>query len=200
MTPPSWRWYFNTSPSTRGFAEHVAGLLPQAISIPAPPRGASATATPATGTPAFQYQPLHEGLPTLTSSPARPTNFNTSPSTRGFHPVRDRPQRQQDFNTSPSTRGFRLTAAAIRASLFQYQPLHEGLRPGFYCFHRRHDFNTSPSTRGFGAMKHGAERGAFQYQPLHEGLLSDPGRLRIGEISIPAPPRGASGSSSTICP
>ena len=183
---------FNTSPSTRGFAVlflhqsyHIFQYQPLheglpklgstamgavTISIPAPPRGASATrshahaahdfnTSPSTRgfsesmrhpqSAPFQYQPLHEGLPSL--------------------PVKN--SGLLDFNTSPSTRGFPLS-----------------------CMYRSvlRDFNTSPSTRGFITCRPHATGIRFQYQPLHEGL-----RVRVcyrvhDVISIPAPPRGAS--------
>ena len=56
----------------------------------------------------FQYQPLHEGLPS----------------------GRWRPGAVLNFNTSPSTRGFRTLWLLLMLLLFQYQPLHEGLRTG----------------------------------------------------------------------
>ena len=60
---------------------------------------------------------------------------------------------------------------------FQYQPLHEGLRP-------------------IRELIDGYVR--FQYQPLHEGLLGYGSAREAAEISIPAPPRGASHAASTV--
>ena len=184
------------------------------ISIPAPPRGASSCVYGHSSSIKFQYQPLHEGLHAPCMASRALSNFNTSPSTRGFYVGERRGQVLQ----------------------FQYQPLHEGLprssgtvgptrisipAPPRGASGRNPTekdrctyFNTSPSTRGFkdanATIKSykisipAPPRGAstvlgflqsipgFQYQPLHEGLqIATALRMYYG-ISIPAPPRGAS--------
>ena len=53
-------------------------------------------------------------------------------------------------------------------------------------------FNTSPSTRGFLDGSGNVSQKQFQYQPLHEGLRRFCRSSRAFQISIPAPPRGAS--------
>ena len=140
---------FNTSPSTRGFptplsvmrsyrfqyqplheglpgrADDIAGV---SISIPAPPRGASVTAT--------------DFAPDDISIPAPPRGASTS---------QIRFPRLTYFNTSPSTRGFQSSRKAATRAAFQYQPLHEGLLRLVICSTPRWNFNTSPSTRGFSA-------------------------------------------------
>ena len=109
--------HFNTSPSTRGFfsipapprgASMICDVLDidYEISIPAPPRGASKRILFGRISFLFQYQPLHEGLQAACMAIRARSNFNTSPSTRGF--------------SNSSCRVSRL--------IFQYQPLHEGLR------------------------------------------------------------------------
>ena len=119
---------FNTSPSTRGFRGCAGRYARGDISIPAPPRGASNIPDGSVDLVLFQYQPLHEGLlgvarcfhGWMISIPAPP---------RGASTPRYRPTRRPDFNTSPSTRGFHSLANQISSQiLFQYQPLHEGLR------------------------------------------------------------------------
>ena len=159
----------------RGASDHPECRRFPLISIPAPPRGASCVLLGLWAALLFQYQPLHEGLPTRWSM--------------GWH--------RRNFNTSPSTRGFPLSIRSWQFRQFQYQPLHEGLPADSCGIFWRQDFNTSPSTRGFRVVCPGKRRrlisipapprGAssastdmkptqiFQYQPLHEGLRATPG-------------------------
>ena len=162
------------------------------ISIPAPPRGASASEWHnAEGTISIPAPP--RGASHRHFLRAVLVYFNTSPSTRGFREcTRSSPHRTISIPAPP--RGASVVTTIKRDSeTFQYQPLHEGL-PGSHSKRRA-------------SLK-------FQYQPLHEGLLSlgssllrqpyfntSPStrgfqRRRGGrseqDISIPAPPRGAS--------
>ena len=122
---------FNTSPSTRGFGmlsrprrgqvrfqyqplheglqTDILRLLLRMISIPAPPRGASASPLQRPLRAEFQYQPLHEGLPRCLTMRKKLMKFQYQPLHEGL----PRPPITMSWNLS-----------------FQYQPLHEGLRQG----------------------------------------------------------------------
>ena len=190
--------YFNTSPSTRGFNKSYRYSQIKAISIPAPPRGASARHLPAREQALFQYQPLHEGLQSFRSIRRRESYFNTSPSTRGFEnviytahlqkfqyqplheglPARDAFGQWMAISIPAPPRGAsRPLPSHCGERKFQYQPLHEGLQPRWSPIRLLFDFNTSPSTRGFGRAQNAWNAYA---------------------ISIPAPPRGASLPVSTV--
>ena len=98
-------------------------------------------------------------------------DFNTSPSTRGFAIRADRYELPGISIPAPPRGASTFEIASPRDVIFQYQPLHEGL-----------PYSASemlPSA-------------VFQYQPLHEGLPKTGISVKVGSISIPAPPRGAS--------
>ena len=121
---------FQYQPLHEGLPKQVATLSYRRISIPAPPRGASifkkslkpefnfntspstrgfAVAAVSSAVHEFQYQPLHEGLPSLIFINVFVSIFQYQPLHEGL----------------PGKRGWRQ-----RSALFQYQPLHEGLRQG----------------------------------------------------------------------
>ena len=96
---------FQYQPLHEGLPGSRSCYLRLSISIPAPPRGASSASLQHPRCSIFQYQPLHEGL-------LKAGLWDVEPS---------------DFNTSPSTRGFRIVDHVEERQEFQYQPLHEGL-------------------------------------------------------------------------
>ena len=107
----------------------------------------------------------------------------------------------QHFNSRPSARGdIRPDQKNPAASRFQFTPLREGRRTGRADSPPAPHFNSRPSARGdhrFDGNGRAAER--FQFTPLREGRR----RRRAGRpgrrpISIHAPPRGATASSSAL--
>ena len=129
----------------------------QAISIHAPPRGATTQLSMYEGQSAFQFTPLREGRPPQwgTAPPPLP-NFNSRPSARGDIRNWRKPADSLNFNSRPSARGdgqarrrdehpeisihapprgatAHGTASAATRAAFQFTPLREG-RP--YIIHR----------------------------------------------------------------
>ena len=119
------------------------------------------------------------------------------------------------FNSRPSARGDNSPPPQERRTKFQFTPLREGRPQAVTIEMRKHDFNSRPSARGdfSGEDVHDSisyfnsrpsargDRsgcacsvvgGIFQFTPLREGR---PERMRLqrgwGDISIHAPPRGA---------
>ena len=98
-----------------------------------------------------------------------------------------------DFNTSPSTRGFKLRVWPFELDQISIPAPPRGASTSENEEVRSFNFNTSPSTRGFLVALEQSVPLVFQYQPLHEGLPAAIRQRRIDvHISIPAPPRGAS--------
>ena len=146
----------------------------------------------------FQYQPLHEGLPSRGPASCPRVYFNTSPSTRGFRTYPSSLRRSSNFNTSPSTRGFRVLRRTDRWTTISIPAPPRGASAPCAICGGRLDFNTSPSTRGFrqGGRWDGTDaisipappRGASLHRVVCDCL----------DISIPAPPRGASRAEQSM--
>ena len=76
--------YFNSRPSARGDPRPVVQHFHHdAISIHAPPRGATQCPYQAQRSCLFQFTPLREGRPSSRPAPAGSHNFNSRPSARG---------------------------------------------------------------------------------------------------------------------
>ena len=141
------------------------------ISIHAPPRGATATAA-STETPSrFQFTPLREGRRASGETSNGAENFNSRPSARGDGQQGYLGLHQGYFNSRPSARGDdQELQNQITSHTFQFTPLREGRRAG--CVHKSRDgnFNSRPSARG-------------------DKIAT--GHVLAYQISIHAPPRGA---------
>ena len=148
-----------------------------AISIHAPPRGATRKPISARGKPIFQFTPLREGRPSRRFRPSsRAPNFNSRPSARGDARGSASRLRRTNFNSRPSARGdllFSWPFSAFRISihapprgathpretfpasrLFQFTPLREGRQKEMLS-----------QTNGI----------LFQFTPLREGRLQHGG-------------------------
>ena len=149
-----------------------------AISIHAPPRGA--TNIPACTRPIalFQFTPLREGRPLTKSFCLCYENFNSRPSARGDdarHTGRNRPHH---FNSRPSARGdLHCGRAVMHQARFQFTPLREGRQGLLACL------------LASLISIHAPPRGA---------TLLRGGLLRGGLISIHAPPRGATAAAPRL--
>ena len=161
---------FNTSPSTRGFDVADECISIDAISIPAPPRGASSYSEGRETARIFQYQPLHEGLPIATPVYSGSASFQYQPLHEGLQTTKRRKRMVTDFNTSPSTRGFSIYLARHVESAISIPAPPRGASGRYRQTRSRKYFNTSPSTRGFTQGLSEQLKTRFQYQPLHEGL------------------------------
>ena len=186
--------HFNSRPSARGDVETDAIVAQWFISIHAPPRGATARGS-------------YDGMYRDISIHAPPRG-----ATRELMACMILPK---DFNSRPSARGDECERLFSWQEIFQFTPLREGRPSLFVAVFGLSHFNSRPSARGDG--RGGANRGAdvqgFQFTPLREGrLLCRPptdsyahfnsrpsargdrfgaGRRHMRNISIHAPPRGA---------
>ena len=212
------RQYFNSRPSARG--DHLLAVqhANQAISIHAPPRGATTVLlTPSCFAISFQFTPLREGRPCAGKCFAPAGAFQFTPLREGRLQNGRRRTGQSDFNSRPSARGDSTGSASdVQTYTFQFTPLREGRhrQAGYPTACRRFQFTPLREGRracrflvfcGFpfqftplreGRPAHSAAvrcfSAAFQFTPLREGRLR--GTLRRAEcrcISIHAPPRGA---------
>ena len=165
--------YFNSRPSARGDSVPRPAQSGGAISIHAPPRGATAEASASSACARFQFTPLREGR-----LPGK---------------VRHSPRRRISIHAPP--RGATCAAnTPITASRFQFTPLREGRLPFCVLFSCLLYFNSRPSARGDRDFR-GARCGVlahFNSRPSARGdIIGADGTVRTKLISIHAPPRGA---------
>ena len=143
----------------------------------------------------FQFTPLREGRPERGKRNERVCNFNSRPSARGdVHPTFDGGRFQ--FQFTPLREGRLTTVAALGPGLiFQFTPLREGRHACAAAFRRAEYFNSRPSARGDPlSMPSPSVTASFQFTPLREGRRDCWWETRTGNISIHAPPRGATGN------
>ena len=106
--------------------------LEDAISIPAPARGATSGAHEVIVQKIFQFPPLREGRPARCRSwPARCQNFNSRPCARGDGLQAVRRYGGSNFNSRPCARGDAAHSLPNKLiAKFQFPPLREGRRGG----------------------------------------------------------------------
>ena len=114
---------------------HQTNMMALAISIHAPPRGATLAALLALlAALLFQFTPLREGRRFLSSAGLRGADFNSRPSARGDRLAGRRTGACAYFNSRPSARGDAAAGRRItRLTIFQFTPLREG-RPHAYAY------------------------------------------------------------------
>ena len=189
--------HFNSRPSARGDVQIRAGFLRGAISIHAPPRGATAG----------RIHPRQTVYISIHAPPRGATVAKNEVLATGkifqFTPLREgrRGNRQADsgasgnFNSRPSARGDATLGALLKTERekFQFTPLREGRLPGGYTPGRPFIFQFTPLREGRLAIPNGGYRAkAFQFTPLREGRQADAQSVQESDdISIHAPPRGA---------
>ena len=125
----------------------------------------------------FQFSPLREGRRSIPEEDAETLLFQFTPLREGRRAEHDGVRHRQHFNSRPSARGDFTVCRARMYSIFQFSPLREG----------RHGFCIS--------------KGRFatlQFSPLREGRHHAGGCGAWQSISIPAPPRGATGRDSSL--
>ena len=120
-------------------------------------------------------------------------NFNSRPSARGDPPPRPPSGACCYFNSRPSARGDFTSDARERGWYrFQFTPLREGRRDARGQRHIRRYFNSRPSARGDAGGSGGRWRFCyFNSRPSARGDAHGGQRRRHADISIHAPPRGA---------
>ena len=169
---------FNSRPSARGDAPPAppAAVYHQ-ISIHAPPRGAT--------------RQKHAGWY------AAPISIHAPP--RGATSRAKRKPRPPNFNSRPSARGdVRRTSSPSRNALFQFTPLREGRLHDFFGCRVLVYFNSRPSARGDeGLLPHRTDGEDFNSRPSARGDVVKVPICRTAEISIHAPPRGATSGANS---
>ena len=156
----------------RGATQYIfSSSAKSPISIHAPPRGATRQRPPRpTIAMPFQFTPLREGRRHCRSGRCRPAHFNSRPSARGDQTGHRRVQRVHISIHAPP-----------RGATGRWEA---------DCCGRY--FNSRPSARGdLPASKHITARKIFQFTPLREGRPPENLCPSAQNISIHAPPRGA---------
>ena len=163
---------FNSRPSARGdtHASPVTNAF-SAISIHAPPRGATHPRETFPASRLFQFTPLREGRRQRNHKVSERFNFNSRPSARGdaFPSPAGSPSAPISIHAPPrgATR-YEVTDAA--SGEFQFTPLREGRPNAFSTLSVLVYFNSRPSARGDGASSSSTGGAAlFQFTPLREG-------------------------------
>ena len=185
---------FNSRPSARGDAGLQSVTPHGAISIHAPPRGATfrlftrfraaiiSIHAPPRGATRF-FQRILRWL----------KNFNSRPSARGdvFRITSDA---RDIFQFTPLREG-RRAMTRIGAGLwgqFQFTPLREGRHACAAAFRRAEYFNSRPSARGDLLCRwHGQGQHISIHAPPRGATSNEMRKLQTNLISIHAPPRGA---------
>ena len=155
--------------ATRKSGGYIAG---QEISIHAPPRGATELSEKAGISKPFQFTPLREGRQYGILPVSVYEKFQFTPLREGRHPAAGRAAGAEgNFNSRPSARGDGVRRPArAGAGYFNSRPSARGDTTTEHTFCGPTYFNSRPSARG---------------DQKHVRAVLD------GEISIHAPPRGA---------
>ena len=195
--------------------------VPELISIHAPPRGATSMRPSSDTSRSFQFTPLREGRRTRSSASGRSAIFQFTPLREGRQDAvdaekkaleisihapprgatagsRPQPARRGYFNSRPSARGDTIsTFLPSCTALFQFTPLREGRPHIFSRWRVNAHFNSRPSARGDPCSKW-FERSAddFNSRPSARGDSTYAALCALGYISIHAPPRGATESTT----
>ena len=163
----------------RGATTHWVGVgYGESISIHAPPRGATVLASYWESLKEFQFTPLREGRQRGEAFPSPDDVISIHAPPRGATPRKFQLKKTQRISIHAPPRGATATLTPFRT--------------------RRRNFNSRPSARGDYARYVGIEpTDYFNSRPSARGDLPD-GRLLVRwEISIHAPPRGATREPTT---
>ena len=184
---------FNSRPSARGDNALGRNIRAAAISIHAPPRGATRSCWPCTASRRFQFTPLREGRHAQGGVSASADYFNSRPSARGDNnlgrvlqterisihaPPRgatdsgDRRRRCHAISIHAPPRGATHSAriAIYCRDIFQFTPLREGRRSSAKPFDKPKAFQFTPLREGrpFPCCDFSVKN-SFQFTPLREG-------------------------------
>ena len=142
-----------------------------AISIHAPPRGATRKPISARGKPIFQFTPLREGRPSRRFRPSsRAPNFNSRPSARGDARGSASRLRRTNFNSRPSARGDLLFSWPFSAFRISIHAPPRGATKGNVIADERYIISIHAPPRGATATRRGFLTPVlFQFTPLREG-------------------------------
>ena len=185
---------FNSRPSARGDVEtkrkNAEGI---AISIHAPPRGATEMTDPDGESYEFQFTPLREGRPHDGRESCRAEYFNSRPSARGDFKFRKEKNNEYISIHAPPRGATAVVLMTHSADLISIHAPPRGatLAHGWYDI-AVNDFNSRPSARGdLRPRCRCCYRRLFQFTPLREGRPQLGSPFSSPPISIHAPPRGA---------
>ena len=164
--------HFNSRPSARGDQIHrLKAIANISISIHAPPRGATSLLCKSHDAALFQFTPLREGRRGVYRASGRSGNhFNSRPSARGDSNEMRKLQTNLISIHAPPRGATEETNDKLNENQFQFTPLREG---------RRATVSTNRDDL------------VFQFTPLREGRQAIEDEKKALEISIHAPPRGA---------
>ena len=148
--------------------------------------------TATVGEDTFQFTPLREGRRWARRAHRRLAYFNSRPSARGDS-IQYNMSIRKIISIHAPPRGATIVSAFSHSCLsFQFTPLREGRH------HQRvrrcggNDFNSRPSARGDGICENKKlSPKQFQFTPLREGRRGVKCIVCSQQISIHAPPRGA---------
>ena len=207
---------FNSRPSARGDSVPRPAQSGGAISIHAPPRGATRGQVRRAGQVQFQFTPLREGRRRFARQRGQALHISIHAPPRGATSQHFENDAFCNISIHAPPRGATTCAACTScAAAFQFTPLREG-RPDSHATaeHQRckfqftplregrpilstiwgnaAHFNSRPSARGDPRiLQKPLKRYQFQFTPLREGRLDVRSFAVRGKISIHAPPRGA---------
>ena len=171
--------YFNSRPSARGDAAGIGWVADDGDFNSRPSARGDCCTSRCHVCEAFQFTPLREGrqhgrwalLPLH-------LHFNSRPSARGDPAPRQGKRHAPYFNSRPSARGDQAPTPQLGGiTIFQFTPLREG----------RH----APKPRYTAITR-------FQFTPLREGRRYIRMCILLCDISIHAPPRGATMKKSAV--
>ena len=219
--------YFNSRPSARGDLRAGGRGAGHAISIHAPPRGATRRQSNSPDSSAISIHAPPRGATRWPPAQSSPSYFNSRPSARGDWKQLKQAKVASYFNSRPSARGdICYDIITSKKKEFQFTPLREGRHEGRKGNKWLTLFQFTPLREGRPKKSQKlAKKGLFQFTPLREGRLAVCPRMPLAtlhfnsrpsargdisfflsspsvDISIHAPPRGATIASvvrSTYC-
>ena len=186
--------YFNSRPSARGDKFEAHYHVTSVISIHAPPRGAT-TRHPnsAVHPPYFNSRPSARGDKTRKQKKEEKNVISIHAPPRGATKRLKKHIAPTIFQFTPLREGRRAAARrTVCSGKFQFTPLREGRRPPCISTHIPGYFNSRPSARGDADA--GIDFSAYNIS-IHAPPRGATGnwvrKIKTIDISIHAPPRGA---------
>ena len=189
----AWHPYFNSRPSARGDLPFTNFHEENLISIHAPPRGATRPRIVSVEADKFQFTPLREGRRKPLSYPFPRKRISIHAPPRGATRWKCRRLSATKFQFTPLREG-RLNCPKRRASRshFNSRPSARGDSTVSCPSACTKNFNSRPSARGDTTTEHTfCGPTYFNSRPSARGDQKHVRAVLDGEISIHAPPRGA---------
>ena len=168
-------------------------ILTRKISIHAPPRGATCKMSENLKRKLFQFTPLREGRRMQTISAPAMKKFQFTPLREGRRQGRAVPSPKNRISIHAPPRGATSTTRQIFSMHeFQFTPLREGRQITWQDWQNEPEFQFTPLREGRPPAPLESHRlRLFQFTPLREGRQVQGKNRDAEDISIHAPPRGA---------